>query len=367
MQGFGELQPPLPEKPSAIALYRAELATLTDARDLSDEEKERYAEAARSGDEEARTAILLHLLPRIARFAHYYVQIHGWASSRIQAEELIEVGNETIVTYLDRALTKQSPYAYLTNIAYWEMRETAKKLGALITTPQTPGCEPIHVESLDAPGPNGHTLLTVLADTLAEPHEASQEAAQDDYHNLYAALEQLSPRQKAIVTRHLGLGEGQASEPFETLKALGKSLSSLRGLYSAALDRLYHLLAPAYPHYASSSLRPRVVRKRSLPLPALTPEQQLQMDQARAALLDRGERVNQETLRKEAHVDHPIAAAYWQSCSKPASREVRLEEAYQRLQASGQPTSGQRLVRETHIAESLVYAFLCDKREAVHA
>src|SRR5690348_12405905 len=79
---------------------------------LSAEQEETLLAAARMGDEDACSTLLLSLAGYVRYWALRYARAFGWASACLREEDLISVGNCTLVETLVNALSKEKPLAY---------------------------------------------------------------------------------------------------------------------------------------------------------------------------------------------------------------------------------------------------------------
>jgi DNA-directed RNA polymerase specialized sigma24 family protein len=333
---------------SAVALFRQELAQLEGTKTLTETEKNALVARAQSGDRAARSAILNYLLPRIAWYASRYAAAYSWDSHQLDYLDLVQTSCEAMLSALDRALDHAANvYASLLSTARGAICRYAKRYGTLITSPSTPGVTPLSVESLDAPlyWDDDQTLLDLIA-------EATDENYEDyvlDYGSLYEAIRRLPLCLRAAIVQSFSLFLGDPAWEAERTYPV-KNLSSGR---SKALDVLYSLLATFYPQYCSSVTRP--VQKRE-PLwkqegRDLTEQERTRLDQAREALLARGEPLTHANLAREAHIGgSQVLSRYLSEVKAPkVDREQRLAEAYERLMAEGVAFGVRRLAKEAGV------------------
>lgn len=120
-----------------------------------------------ASQEREADALLLEALPTIQRRATYLAWVYGWASPRIEADDLAQVGYLAAWEVLkqDRQFLG-NPVAYVVVVAKNAMRRYCGRHASLITSPyKHRGYQPpLAVLSLDAPLSPGaaFTLLDVL-------------------------------------------------------------------------------------------------------------------------------------------------------------------------------------------------------------
>jgi Sigma-70 region 2. len=317
---------------SSEQLYRRELTSLLDAKDVSQQEKDRDVARARAGDLESRERIITQLLHRVASYAGMYYATYSWVAPHIAYMDLVQAGNIAILENIDHVLQSEHtcPHAYLTVTAYRAIRLYFKRYSSLVVTPYTAEVTPMHIDSLDAPlkrNEGDGTLYDLVADELEDTINDEADSRETiDYTPLYDALDTLGPAQHTVVVHYYGLFETDPKELKEIdqhiLKREGAS-----GARSNALDRLHQRLARAYPQFCSSGIRPRLKRPAEISDIALTPEQRARLEQAHAAILQRGETLTQDRLRIEAHMDSCHARKSYVN-SKQNIRKRRLSNGW---------------------------------------
>jgi RNA polymerase sigma factor (sigma-70 family) len=315
---------------------------MPDAKNLSQQEKDDYVARAQSGSQEAREAIITHLLHRVASYAGMYYATYSWASPQMSYEDLVQAGNMEIMEHIDQVLVSghTNPYGYLTLAAYQAIRHYAKRYSSMIVTPYTAEVAPLSVGSLDAPLSNGEgTLYELIADELEDTSDDESKYSQTiDFDPLYEALDTVGSVGRTVIVHHYGLF-GHTPLSLQEIKRNILKRDGASGERTRTLDRLHRLLASKYPQFCTSTIRPGLRRPGELSERALTPGQLHRLDQAYAALCERGEKITADRLRVEAHIARHIASKYLrrlQQANPQETVEQRLERVYNELEARGE-------------------------------
>jgi hypothetical protein len=349
----------LPGNPSAALLYRRDLACYPwrSRPQTADEERAReehdqvVIERARAGDPAAREEMITDLLHHVERFAAHCFALLSWASPHFDALDLVQAGSEAMLRCLNHALLAEQPFAYLLAVAYRAIRSYSHTYHSLICTPATPGTPPLPVESLDAPliSADGEDT-SPLADLLAAPVSIPSTEVQD-YTALYRAIDALPEQRRVVLVRHHGLYD----QPAEALCNLSEDLYPQQGpttagnIYHQALYTLYGHLSQVYPH-SYEQISPPSPRPSYVDGLRLTPEQQQRLEQAYQRLEATGQRITRARLAKEAGIKSDYAQAYLQQYqSAPPSAYDRLDQAYAALATSGQPITYRSLMQEAQV------------------
>src|SRR5260221_729557 len=160
---------------SGSTLYSAELKRLPL---LSRVEQQPLLTQARSGDQAAKDALVIHCLHwTVRRAARIYRQHHP---RHLDLMDLVGVGNVEIMEKFERALEKPDPVKFLLASAAYEMQSHVGTNDSVIIKPRY-GREkmkrldpvPATIVSLDAPSPEG---VHPLAETLAAEQHVPQDA-----------------------------------------------------------------------------------------------------------------------------------------------------------------------------------------------
>jgi DNA-directed RNA polymerase sigma subunit (sigma70/sigma32) len=177
--------------------YRAELKAI--AR-LSKAERDELVGRARSGDEAARTRLIMECL--------HFVQMAAYKLSSAYLPEgyldLIGIGNLALVEHIARALTKEVPTLYLCGIARREMQSYCFYHSRLIRVPEQPHLlrmapSTVSYEETIAASP--------LAEMMADLESEDQAGFNATYGALYEALSTLSDMERDAIAYRTGIGE----------------------------------------------------------------------------------------------------------------------------------------------------------------
>jgi DNA-directed RNA polymerase specialized sigma24 family protein len=194
------------EELSNEMLFRRDLAAC--AR-LSREQEDACIERARAGDADARHALIESLLVYVRwRAGKYAVCWRTEGRYRMEYLDLVQVGSVVLLEALDKALVHPCPVGYLMKAIAGGMVRYCLQYGTLIKTlqgPQGKFLPLLEVESYDLPaegelGADGHSV----GELIEVPAETTQ--PERDYTGLYAAVDELTERQREVIEQHYGLG-----------------------------------------------------------------------------------------------------------------------------------------------------------------
>ena len=205
---------------------------------LSPEEEAVLVKRAREGDAQAKEALIESCLSCIAYWAHRYSDAYGWQSVRIEEEELIGIGNATLVEALEKALEGSSPIGYLKGAAKRAMSRHCYYHRSLISTPSWGTYADLPVVSLDI---SVDADEVTLAESLVSPGE--EPSSQRSFDALYHALMLLTERQRDVLSRLYGLGEYAQESSSELVCKDQISNSALGTIRKRAVTRLCALLS----------------------------------------------------------------------------------------------------------------------------
>ena len=221
---------------TSVQQYRQEVRMLPT---LSPEEEAALVKLAREGDAQAKEALLESCVRYVALWARRYADAYGWQSARIEEEELIGVGNVTLVEVLERALDGDHPIGYLQAAAKREMARCCYYRRSLIKTPCQGTYADIPVASLDAPlDEDGVTLAEMIASSVEDP------LPQRSFDALYQAMAHLTENQRDVLSRSYGLGESVQESPCEIERRKQVCRRTLNDTIRGAVARL-HVLMPS--------------------------------------------------------------------------------------------------------------------------
>jgi len=188
---------------SSVEQYCSEVSRLPI---LTRSEERELVHRARSGDRQAKEALLQGCLRYVAFVASRY----ACYMEHDAYLDLVSVCNLAIVECLEKALTVDNPVAYLYGVAKLAIRSYCYTHSQLMT--QVRGKPMVWVDSLDAPLGNRQGCL---ADCLVAPVQEVQKE-QSDFSGLYAAINALTPKQQYVILRYYGL-DGDAPESIASI------------------------------------------------------------------------------------------------------------------------------------------------------
>ncbi len=186
-----------------------------------DEHEQDLVRRAQAGDAQARHDIIVSLTSYCERLARRYMAAYRWASPRLEADDLAQLGLLTALECLDKALVCDHPYPYLVVAVRHEMYEYCCAHASLITTPQVHTDRPAYPRmgtiSLDKPLTPGEpaTLVDVLPEPVQVAHEEPKHPA------LHQAVADLPKRQQETIRRHYGF-----DGPPESLNSISLSMAT---------------------------------------------------------------------------------------------------------------------------------------------
>lgn len=329
---------------------------MTQMRYVTREQEDALLERARTGERQAREAILDSLMDRITYLARHYTRRYAWAAHRIEYDDLVSVGSLLVWEKMEHALRYECPMAYfLTALERAIARYCAQSCSLVRDEPTVP------IISLDCPlGGTEDTLYDVIAAPLAETSKQPQ-----DYLPLYQAIDALPEKERLAILQGFQLDAHvlDASPEWNTISPSSKS--DYRG---RALTTLRQTLAAAYTGYASEYIPPRKAA-RAYETRQITPSQQQRLDHACAMLQRQGVRPTMRKLAQLAGVGSHTANAYLSQCGlvehHVGQQQRKLDEAYARLLATGQPFSVKRFRQEARVGTGYATAYLRHKRLSI--
>src|SRR5579859_5649572 len=185
--------------------YRLEVGQLPR---LTDEQERAIIERARSGDRQARDEVINICLPLILPVASRFVRQVRHADFL----DLVQMGNLTVIEWLDRALQKDRPIAYLVSAVYTRFIRYLGMSDSLVSKKccSDYGQEYVEVLSLDLPPSTEHELG--WADLLEElPVVERLGLPAENWDRLYEAVASLCGLQRLVIERAFGL-DGRPEE-----------------------------------------------------------------------------------------------------------------------------------------------------------
>jgi DNA-directed RNA polymerase specialized sigma24 family protein len=278
-------------------------------RELSSVEESELVERARQGDDQARTDLVVSLLPRVQAFAFHYKRTYCDGNNHLDVDDLCQEAALLMWEKLSISLDKNVPGAYLLVLAFNAIRRFCSTYETIITTPDDPQVRNHArvVASLDAPLTNDGESFTLL-DVIASPGPENAPETMKDHTPLYQAIEQLPPGQKTMVIQHYGLYETEAKDFVEIYQGIGRMPKDVSIQHKQGLRKLQAWLAPVYPLFYDPGYRPRAQSN-----PATTvipPDIRARLDRVRQEKADQWAQMDAFKLRKVAGVDHRFASAY---------------------------------------------------------
>jgi RNA polymerase sigma factor (sigma-70 family) len=212
--------------------YWSELSTLSQ---LSRNEERELENRTRSGDEEAKAALIEGCLGYVSHLAWKY----RFCLLHDDYLDLVGVGNLAVVERFDKALLVENPSAYIRGIARIAIQEHCRTYASLITGRRNEDLR--HVESLDAPlAGNDLCLYDLIA--AAEP-EQRKEVKRTYRRKLHLAVKKLTEKQQYVIIRYLGW-DGVAPESIAKIgERLSKHGSTVAyGHFTRAVKNLQQML-----------------------------------------------------------------------------------------------------------------------------
>jgi DNA-directed RNA polymerase specialized sigma subunit len=164
-----------------------DLSSSDAATRLTDGQEQAFAVRARTGDDQARDALIVSCLRSVRTVARRFSFTFDFDS-----DELFSIGSYTLVEKCNSALATDHPCNYLRCCARWAMIGWMKRERAT----------PIH--SLDRPLFHDDPNAATLADTVADPRYDPSEAGRD-YTALYQAIEGLRSGPREVIFRRYGI------------------------------------------------------------------------------------------------------------------------------------------------------------------
>jgi RNA polymerase sigma factor (sigma-70 family) len=350
---------------SSVQLYKRDIAVYERYAILTPKQREAYKREVllrvHAGDGGAREEMILFLLSGVVRLAECYLLAHGWSQPGLELGDLIQAGNLILLEKWERALTKHDPFAYLFICAQNEIRNYYA-VDRLIPAPRTRAAKVIDYVSLDEPrsGAGARTLVEVLAAPAAAPE------TQRDDSPLSQALDALPEQQRRVVLRHYGLGGHPAQELCEIDRELYGGKKDRSHTYERqAFYELCCLLKPCYPQYypEAGAVVPctEPVRLYAYEQIQLSDQEEERLTAACERLRARGTPVTWRNLEREAHIDGPLISAYLRQHGmgrQQADPAERLGAAYARMQAQGRPLRARELGQEAQVHTLLARCYL---------
>ncbi len=207
-----------PEILTSAQQYRHELSLLPR---LTSEEERELRDRAREGDRQARARLIESCLRYMAFIAARYRR-YVYHDDYL---DLVGVGNLAVVENVEKALMMDNPCAYLSVIARLAIIDYCMTSASLIIKSRYTHTPDPYTGSLDAP--IYQDCEATLLDQIAAPE---QEQAEQDYTQLYEAIDTLPEKHREVLTRHYGLYGRQA----ESLYEMSREMSANPGPKSSA-------------------------------------------------------------------------------------------------------------------------------------
>lgn len=208
-----------------------------------DEEVEVLQRAKRSDIQVQRELFITALSGFVFGLAAKYCRLYQWASPRIELLDLAQEANITILQNVERAMTKDIPFAYLRVAASHAVIDYCRRFACAVLRPETDGVPVIHSRSLDAPASStseeGRTLAEVLVVEQVEQQDTK------DYAPLYLAIDELTPLRRDILCRSYGLYE-HGVERGGALQDGKRSRQAVSKIRKQAMDYLRERLEKTY-------------------------------------------------------------------------------------------------------------------------
>jgi len=317
-----------------------------------DEQEHALVVRARAGEQQARELFVVSLLPMVRVFAYRYHAALRSADPRAchwEVLDLVQVGNLVMLEQVERALQAECPFAYLFSCAKLAIRDYCHEYQSLIRLPRSASSEQVcWTESLEQP--LSQEREGSYAEVLEQPADVPEPPR--NYEALYQAVRRLSPKRQEAVIRVCGLFE----QPCEGLAADG----TRRAAYHAAVIWLYEQLASCYRQYCSQECESLAARNGSkVAASTLTAQQRERLEQAYNHLQAGGQPVTTEILQAQARITTHAAMLYLRERRQhEPSRHERLTQAYACLQAQGGKITSRRLAQESKVGSTYVSAYL---------
>jgi DNA-directed RNA polymerase specialized sigma24 family protein len=208
---------------------------------LFSEEKAVLVEQARAGDMRARQDICLSFLDSNSYLAAKYARAYSWACPRIEYQDLAQLANETVLSVLDIALSKEKPFGYIAISVQHAILAQCLTHATLISRPipsENAWKYPyLQVISLDAPQFRDDGTQYSFADTLANTLLALA-PDEKEYPLLDAFINALPERQRETVLTHYGLREHAPERIADIARARGQKPDSVSIVHRRALANL---------------------------------------------------------------------------------------------------------------------------------
>ena len=206
---------------------------------LSLEKEDVLVVRARAGDRDARHAISLGLLGYCSFVAGRYARAYDWAHPSIEYQDLAQMGNETVLRLMDRALEMEKPIAYLAACIRHAIHKYCQRHCNAITTPQSEPSRGIEyplipVRSLDKPIRKQDREKLTLADVL----EDGTQTRVREYPHLYQAISTLTHKQRETILRYYGLGNHAPEKQEDIAQSEAVCCKAISNRHVAALSNL---------------------------------------------------------------------------------------------------------------------------------
>lgn len=235
----------------------------------SEEDRNALVQRVCQGDREARQELVLSVLPLLLPTAW---SCASWCD-HLSVPEMVQVGCETVLRCLDRALWIENPVGYLVRSAQNDILRACSRRYGLITVPRD--AVPYSFVGLDEPvaGQGNHSTkehTRTLADILPAADGAASPAR--DHTALYDALAHLSEDRRELLIRRYGLFGCPTISLLDLAQEMYPDLPKkqaynlIRNREQRALMALQTLMASAYlpevqevpeDYYTASEIRER--------------------------------------------------------------------------------------------------------------
>lgn len=202
------------------------------------EEKRALADRVRAGSALAREQLALNFLLYCEKLAYKYSQIYKGIYPRIEYEEMAQIGMLAVLESMDQAVHKyDDPFPYIIVSVRRKMALYCRYQSGLIRIPETldeggrPIYPPYKMVSIgafaDAEDDEESILFSLLNDN-------SIKHLQQDYRQLYQAIEKLKGRTKEVICRRYGLlGYTPCSLPIISMIITNGRSKTMAGSYQA--------------------------------------------------------------------------------------------------------------------------------------
>lgn len=208
------------------------------------EEKRALADRVRAGSALAREQLALNFLLYCEKLGYKYSQIYNGIYPRIEHSDLAQIGMLTVLESMDQAVHKyDDPFPYIIVSVRRKMAQYCRYQSGLIRIPETldedgrPIYPPYKMVSIGAFADGDEDEEKILFSPL---NDDSIRYSQQDYRQLYQAIEKLKGRTKEVICRRFGLiGYARSSLPIISMIITGGRSKTLAGSYQAqALKQL---------------------------------------------------------------------------------------------------------------------------------